>query len=537
MDPRDSQSAPSAPNPPGLTRRKFVGAGGLLGSAAALGVASASGEPVGPALPAESVRSVGPAVPAENTSPSQEPAGKAGPTVPQAPWITPSGVVPKLAVSAGLKGPRSECGIGALVPWADRLWLITYVAHKAGTGSCTGLYELDGDFTLRKRPESVVGTYANRFVHAPSTQMIIGPHIIDADRNVRTFQDLAGSRLTATMTHLTDPANKVYFLGMEGEFWEADVTTLRVRPLFDLSKELDLPKGSRVHFKGGFSAFRRVVVANNTYGERDSTEGVSTGGRLAEWTGGRWEIVERTAFCDVNAAPDAHGGIFATGWDRASAILKVFAKGKWSTYRLPKGSHCHDHAWYTEWPRIREVETERFLMDAHGLFYELPRMVYGGHVWGVKPICQHLRQIPDFCSWRGMLVMAGDEAAPTGGNLYVGEAQSNLWFGTTDDLWRFGKPQGWGGPWHKTAVQPGVPSDPFLMTGFDRKCLHVSHDLGEAVSFRAEVDFLGDGTWHEYAAFDVGRYHHHEFPPGFSAHWVRLAASKACTATAQFAYT
>jgi hypothetical protein len=211
---------------------------------------------------------------------------------------------------------------------------------------------------------------------------------------------------------------------------------------------------------------------------------------LAEWDGGRWRIVERTAFCDVNAAPDAHGAIFATGWDRASVILKVFAKGKWSTYRLPKGSHCHDHAWYTEWPRIREVETERFLLDMHGLFYELPRMAYGGRVWGLKPICQHLRQIPDFCSWRGMLVMAGDEAAPVSGNLYIGEAQSNLWFGATDDLWHFGKPQGWGGPWCKTRVEPDVPSDPFLMTGFDKKCLHVSHDLADRVSLRVEVDFL-----------------------------------------------
>ncbi|MGQ9574471.1 MAG: hypothetical protein ACUVUC_04070 [Thermoguttaceae bacterium] len=451
--------------------------------------------------------------------------------------MTPSGIVPSLAVSASLRGPRSECGIGALVPWADRLWLITYVAHKAGSGSGTGLYEIDASFSIRKRPESVVGTYANRFVHGPSTQMIIGPHIIDADRNVRTFGPLVGSRLTATMTHLTDPQNKVYFLGMEGEFWEADVHTLRVRPLFDLAKELDLPKGSRPHFKGGFTAFGRVVVANNTYGEQDSVDGVSTGGRLAEWTGAAWRIIETAAFCDVNAAPDAHGGLFATGWDRASVILKVFSKGTWHTYRLPKGSHCHDHAWYTEWPRIREVETERFLMDMHGLFYELPRMVYGGHLWGVKPICQHLRQIPDFCSWRGMLVMAGDQAAPVGANLYLGEPQSNLWFGTTDDLWQFGKPQGWGGPWLKTQVQPDVPSDPFLMTGFDRKCLHLSHDQDQPVAMRVEVDFLGDGTWHEYALFDVGKYHHHEFPPGFSAHWVRVAASKACTATAQLVYT
>ena len=36
--------------------------------------------------------------------------------------------------------------------------------------------------------------------------------------------------------------------------------------------------------------------------------------------------------------------------------------------------------------RIREVQTERYLMDAFGLFYELPSMVYGGRVWGVRPV-------------------------------------------------------------------------------------------------------------------------------------------------------
>lgn len=513
-----------------LSRRSLVAAGGLLGSAA-FGLSSTQpAEP--PAQPAAQPRAPVERPmpgPIESLGPEDMRGGPLG--------MTPSGIIPRLAVSAGLEGPRSECGIGALVPWAGRLWFVTYVAHKAPSGSGTGLYELDENFQLRKRPESVVGTYANRYVHGPSTQMILGPHIIDSKGNVRTFEALVNHRLTATMTHLADPNNKVYFLGMESEFWEADVHTLQVKQLFTLNRELELPAGSKPHYKGGFTAFGRVVVANNTYGEKDETEGVCTGGRLAEWDGTRWTILERAAFCDVNAAPDAHGAIFATGWDRASVLLKVFAKGRWSTYRLPKASHCHDHAWYTEWPRIREVETERFLMDMHGLFYELPRQAYGGHVWGIKPIAQHLRQVPDFCSWRGMLVMAGDQAAPTGGNLYVGEAQSNLWFGKTDDLWQFGKPQGWGGPWYKTKVEPGVPSDPFLMTGFDKKCLHLAVEADSSVTFRIEVDFLGNGTWHAYHDMAAAGYAHHEFPSGFSAHWVRLVADKPCIATAQFVYT
>ena len=457
------------------------------------------------------------------------------------PLFTTSGVVPRIGVSANLTGPRSESGIGALMPWADRLWFITYTAHTARTGSGTGLYWVDDAMTVHKHPDSVVGTYANRFVHNDTEQMIIGPHVIDTDNKVRTIKALADVRLTATMTHLTDPKNKVYMLGMESEFFELNVHTLKVKRLFTLNKELGLPAGSKPHYKGGFSTRDRVIVANNTYHERDNTENASTGGLLAEWDGkGAWRKLESTAFVDIAGVPMGdHANALAIGWDRASVLLNVLNRGKWTRYRLPKASHCYDQAWYTEWPRIREVETERFLMDMHGLFYELPRQAYGGRVWGIKPICQHLRMVPDFCSWKGFLVLAGNQNTAVTGNHLVGEPQSNLWFGKTDDLWNFGKPQGWGGPWYDTLIAPNEPSDPYLMTGFDRKCLHLAHDCDEDVTFTIEVDFLGNGTWHthKYVNTLAKDYRCHVFPDGFSAHWVRVSADKACKATAQFVYT
>ena len=39
-----------------------------------------------------------------------------------------SGVYPSLAVT---NGHGNESGIGAVMPWADRLWFVTYVAHKS----------------------------------------------------------------------------------------------------------------------------------------------------------------------------------------------------------------------------------------------------------------------------------------------------------------------------------------------------------------------------------------------------------------------
>ncbi len=449
------------------------------------------------------------------------------------------GVVPSLALRAELGPPRTECGVGALMAWAGRLWAVSYVSHKSGSGVGTGFYEIGDDFKLIKRPESLVGTYTNRYVHWPSNQCFIGPHVIDADRNVRTIDGLAEVRLCGTMAHLSDPDNKVYMLGMEGEFFELDVHSLAFTQLFDLRKELDVPQA--MHFKAGYTAFGRVVVTNNTYDEKEFL-GQASRGRLAEWDGKAWTILRRDPFTEVTGRGTFSGTIFATGWDRASALLNVYtqADDTWRTYRLPKASHTFDHMWQTEWPRIRETEHERLLMDCHGMFYELSPWAYGNRIWGVRPISTHLWVLGDFCTWRGLLVLGSDNASPHGGaNHTAGEPQSGLWLGKTDDLWSFGKPAGWGGPWWETPVKANVPSDPFLMTGFEHKCLHLTHADSGAVTFNLEVDFLGTGQWMPYKSFQVphGGYVHYEFPAGFSAHWARLTADADCTATAQFIYT
>lgn len=450
-----------------------------------------------------------------------------------------SGVVPNLCVKADITPERSESGIGALMPWADRLWFISYVSHGKQTGSGTGLYEVNKDFGMCKHSESVVGTYANRMIHAPTDQLIIGPHIINHEGKVRTIKDIQEHRLTATMEHLHDPEDKVYFLTMEGLLLEVDLNTLKSRILFSLVEELAIPEGAQPHFKGGYTGRGRVVVANNTYEEAEF-EGTRAGGRLAEWDGGEWTVLERSPFNEVTGRKNMGEVIFATGWDRMSAILKVFTGGHWSTYRLPKASHTFDHFWQTEWPRIREVESERYLMDCHGMFYELSPVAYRGKVWGIRPISSHLRIIPDFCSWRGFLVLAGNQVTPIrNAYLFAGEPQAGLWFGKTDDLWQFGKPKGWGGPWWETSVQAGESSDPYLMTGFDKKVLHLYHNSERQVEFKVEVDFLGTDNWRIYDTISIptGKYVHHEFPVGYSAHWVRVCVDTECKATAYFTYT
>lgn len=451
------------------------------------------------------------------------------------------GVFPHLAVVADAVPARTETGIGALMPWADRLWFVTYVAHKKGTGSGTGLFSIDADLNLSKHPESVVGTYADRMIHSETDRLIIGPHVIDSDGTVTTFPELVDIRLTAVMRHLEDPARLVYFLGMEGEFIEADLQTMATRQLFNLREKLDFGDGAYMHFKDGYTAHGRVVVANNAYRDSDYA-GRTADGRLAEWDGDSWIVLERCQFNAVTGRTSIGNAIFATGADNASAILKVHLPASgWQTYRLPKATHTQDNSVTTEWPRIREVESERWLMDCSGLFYELPAMQYGDRVWGVRPISTHLRIVGDFCSWRGMLVLAGDQTTPIGdSNPFVGQPQANLWLGKTDDLWSLGgKPAGWGAVWRQTPLQEGAVSDPFLMTGFEHKCVHLTQEGSSSTEFTVEVDFLGDGDWHAYDRFIVPEngYLHHVFPTGFSAHWVRVRTDAACTATAHFVYT
>ncbi|MFD6178743.1 MULTISPECIES: hypothetical protein [unclassified Isoptericola] len=448
-----------------------------------------------------------------------------------------SGVVPTLAVKAD-HVPRSETGIGALMPWAGKLWMVTYVAHTRTTGGGTGLFTVGDDLQLEKHPASVVGTYANRLVHKETDQLFIGPHVIDVEGNVRTITELVDVRLTATARHLTDPAGKVYVLGMEGEFFEVDARTLEVTQLFDLLEILDVR--GYPHFKDCYTRNGRVVVVNNSYYEQDFPTGESEG-RLAEWDGQTWTTLARTQFNTLAGANGIGEAMYAVGQDRASALLWVHLPSTgWKVYRLPKSTHTQDHAFTTEWPRIREVESERLLMDASGMFYELPSLTYGDAVWGIRPISSHLRIVGDFCSWNGLLVLAGDQTTPIfDGNPVAGQPQANLWFGKTDDLWGFGKPQGWGGPWWESEVKAGVPSDPYLMTGFEHKCLHLENHGDQPVTVTVEIDVRGHGRFARTARIEVpaGELVTHVFPTGFSAHWVRLVSDCDSTVTGQLVYT
>ena len=178
------------------------------------------------------------------------------------------------------------------------------------------------------------------------------------------------------------------------------------------------------------------------------------------------------------------------------------ANGEWKRYRLPKASHCFDHMWQTEWPRIREVDHERFIMDCHGMFYELSTWAYDNHIWGVRPISTHLWVHGDFCTWRGMLCSARITPARTAAPITWRASRNRACISArpTTSGGLASRPAGAasGGKMRSAA---GETSDPYLMTGFDKKVLHLCNGADSAARFVLEVDFLGNGKWMTYDKF------------------------------------
>jgi hypothetical protein len=469
-------------------------------------------------------------------------------------YLKISGVYPHLAVfneGGGLfcAGNGGEGGIGAVTPWAGKLWMVTYSAHCPG-GSSDKLYSIDENLQLHIHPESVGGTPANRLIHTKSDQLITGPYFIDSKGKVRVIPpSVMPGRWTATATHLTDPDNMVYMYDMEGALFEVNVHTLAVKKLF----QKPIPGW---HGKGGYTAQNKLILANNGEHQKFDIDPalLQVGGEpknkeemgvLATWDGKKWEIVERRQFTDVTGpggiygSPDNNAPAWSIGWDKRSVILKLLDDGKWFTYRMPKATHTYDHwgGWYTEWPRIREIGNNKMLMDMHGMFYDFPKTFTRANSGGITPIGSHLRYIPDFCNWNGQLVLSTDETTILQ-NAYPGRSQSNLWFGKLDDLRDWGSVNGWGGPWINDAVVAGQPSDAYLINGTDKKVLHLSHKTSSPVTFTLEIDRDGNNKWENYKKVTVAAngYEYLIFPADFKANWIRLTADKNCSASAFFHY-
>ena len=448
------------------------------------------------------------------------------------------------------KGGHQECGIGGIIPWAGKLWMITYAPHKP-RGSDHKLYSIDKNMTMTIHAESVGGTPAGRMIHHESKQLFIGHYVIDAVGKVREISpSKMPARVTAFMRHLKNPENFVYLYDMENMFYEVNVDTLEFKKLFH-----DPIPG--YHGKGGFTSQGKVVVSNN--GEamsshldkpdlwqvsKDYTPKSSDDrGCLATYDGEKWEVIERRQYTEVIGPQGVHptskgknDPVWAIGWDKRSLRLQVMENGKFTTFLLPKGCLNNDaaHGWFTEWPRIRDIGQKDLLMDMHGMFFKFPKNFTSRTCAGIEPIASHIRYIPDFCYWNGKVVLATDEASIQG-NPLVGQPQSNLWFGDFEDLKQWGPRNAAGSIYMNDPVEGGVPSDPFLINGFPRRMVHLATD--QTTSFTLEVDQKGTGQFEKYKTIQVDSYASHLFPKDFKGQWVRVVTDKSCHASVSFQFS
>ncbi len=454
---------------------------------------------------------------------------------------------------------EGECGTGAVVPWADRLWVTTYAPHSP-KGSSDKLYEITPDLRQIIRPESIGGTPANRMIHRESQQLFIGPYAINANRNVRVipYERMFG-RPTGNARHLIDPAHKIYCATMEEGFYEVDVRTLEVTELWRDEQQpggrhADLPG---YHGKGFYSGQGRIVYANNgDHAPAAMTNPVVASGVLAEWDGKTeaWTVVRRNQFTDVTGPGGVYGNvnpatdpIWTIGWDHRSLILMVRHDGRWQAFRLPKSSHSYDgaHGWNTEWPRIRDIGEDHLLMTMHGTFWDFPRAFSPRNTAGIRPRANYLKVIGDFCRWNDRLVFGCDDTArneflnkrKAKGEIAAPQSQSNLWFVEPAQLDDLGPVIGRGGVWVQEDIAAGAPSDPYLISGYDRRGLHLAHRGTEPATVAIEIDAKGDGIWRKSREIVV--------PAGGSvwteiterAVWLRLSSPKPITqATAWFQF-
>ena len=430
-----------------------------------------------------------------------------------------SGVYPHLAVTS----EHPEVGIGAVAPWADRLWAVTYGPHLPKGDSSNKLYEIDDQLNMVIRPESLGGTPANRFIHEPSKQLIIGPHFIDASRKVRNLPyTTAPGRYTATAAHLTDP-DRIYMFTMEDGLYDVNVKDLSF-----ITRYPDVqPRGDKFlfgyHGKGAFTGQGHLIAANNGRPLTQDTP-LEPSGTLARWDGttyaengnrylplpainnntryesndgpvagqpefmAGWTQDFTVQHCEVTGPGGIRGNrnpatdpVWATGFDAKSVLVRVLESGTWNTWRLPKASFTHDgsHGWHTEWPRIRQLDPETpgspYLMHMHGLFYNFPATFSSADFSGLTPLCSYYKMPVDYCMFNGQLVIAKNDLSKFGNRL-APRAQSNFWFGQLEDLANWGAPQGHGGVWMNDRLAAGERSDPFLVNGFTRITLHLRNN-------------------------------------------------------------
>ena len=92
--------------------------------------------------------------------------------------------------------------------------------------------------------------FANRMIHHWTDSIVMGPYVIDANRNVRVIEELMEVRIGAMAEHLLHPETMVYMISMDGPMYEVNLTTLKATLLFNLVDVLAIPVSPNPHTTG-----------------------------------------------------------------------------------------------------------------------------------------------------------------------------------------------------------------------------------------------------------------------------------------------
>lgn len=477
-----------------------------------------------------------------------------------------SGIYPHLAYYNN----EGECGTGAVVPWVNRLWVVTYGPHLP-FGSTDKLYEISLNLDKKIFGGSIGGTPANRMIHKESNQLFIGPYAIAGNGSVRTipYTQMQG-RHTGNARHLTNPANKIYYATMEEGFYEVDVKTLQSTMLYkdgnDKYRDDTKPNQNGLllpgaHGKGVYSGQGVMVYSDNgEHGEKALKQFDIESGSLSEWDGKNWKVIRRNQFVEVTGPGGIYGNsnpktdpIWATGWDYKSVLLGVRDHGKWSFFRLPKASHSYDgaHGWNTEWPRIRDVGTPEkpdYLMTMHGMFWLFPKTFTSANTVGIRPRSAYLKVIGDYTRWQNGLVFGCDDSAQKeflnkrkakGEIEGPGQSNSNLWFTSINTPDRLGPTTAQGAIWLSEKVEANVSSDPFLFAGWKKRVAWIHNAGNEDITYTFEVDINGRGNWKMLKSILVkaGKATSVSFPASEMGEWIKVKTNKSTISTINFNYT
>ncbi|NBY41942.1 MAG: hypothetical protein EBQ49_01270, partial [Verrucomicrobia bacterium] len=230
-----------------------------------------------------------------------------------------------------------------------------------------------------------------------------------------------------------------------------------------------------------------------------------------------------------------NGGITC---DEASVIFTENGQ-RW---RLPRSAEINQNNLLAKSSlrKVREVCTERDLLQAHGTFYELPALNAMGAI-RMRPIATSDLAIHDYCSYRGLLVLSGINPSAEKNNRHIirsADNQAAVWVGAADDLWKLGKPRGHGGPWKNSLVKANEPSDPYIMTGYDKKKITLENHSDTNNAVIMECDVAGDGRFSFYETFNLIPHQTLEvqLPEWLNAYWVRFTPSNDGKMTVQLTY-